>query len=85
VKLVHAEVETPALRTFLLTVDSLATCALARTEVLRACRRTDPTSAQRVEAILEQVTTTVELDPPLLREAGWRSLMNWAFGNARFW
>jgi predicted nucleic acid-binding protein len=69
VKVVHAEAETPKLRAFLLTVDDLVTSALARTEVMRACRRTDPNSSSRVEAVLGAVSTIVAVDDVTLADA----------------
>jgi uncharacterized protein len=79
IKLVVAEHESPALRTYLgeLPTDTLFTAALTRTELIRAARRisaTAVTEARRVLAGLATVNLTAmlldaaaNLDPPLLR------------------
>ena len=79
IKLVVAEHETPALRSYLgeLPTDTLFTAALTRTELIRAARRisaTAVTEARRVLAGLATVNLTAtlldaaaNLDPPLLR------------------
>lgn len=79
IKLVVAEHESPALRTYLSQhpTDTLFTAALTRTELIRAARRisaTAVTGARQVLAGLATVNLTAtlldaaaNLDPPLLR------------------
>lgn len=79
IKLVVAERESPALRTYLgeLPTDTLFTAAFTRTELIRAARRTSAaavTEARRVLASLATVNLTAtlldaaaNLDPPSLR------------------
>jgi uncharacterized protein len=56
-KLVVAETETPALVTWLTTVDRApVSCDLARTELLRAVRRVAPDRAVRARRVLDSVT-----------------------------
>ena len=69
VKLVLAEIETPALRAHLLTVEATVTSQLARVEVPRACRRTDPASGPRSRLTLDSVTTVVDVDDQIVAEA----------------
>jgi predicted nucleic acid-binding protein len=78
VKLVVAEPETPALRTWLTAADrGPVSCDLARTELIRAVRRVAADRVVRARAVLDgvtliEVTTTMfeeagRLDPTLLR------------------
>lgn len=78
VKLVIAEPESPALRSWLLASDrDLVTCDLARTELLRSVRRAAPDRAVQARAVLDSVTimtagtlifeTAGRLDPTALR------------------
>ena len=68
-KLIRAEIETPALRAFLLTVDGLATSSLVLTEVPRACRRADPALVPLGELTIGRISTLVDIDRQLLRDA----------------
>jgi uncharacterized protein len=78
VKLVVAEDETPALRRWLLEADRRpVSCDLARTELMRAVRRTAPDRVVQARAVLDSITLvdvgtqTFEqagrIDPALLR------------------
>jgi predicted nucleic acid-binding protein len=78
VKLVVAEPDTQALRTWLLETERDAvSCDLARAELLRAVRRTAPERAVQARAVLDSITlvevttSTFEaagrLDPTILR------------------
>jgi predicted nucleic acid-binding protein len=78
VKLVIAEPETPALRSWLLgTERDAVSCDLARAELLRAVRRAAPDRAVQARAVLDSITllevttSTFEaaglLDPTILR------------------
>ena len=79
VKLVVAEPETPALRAWLReeTDRTLVSCDVARTELLRAVRRTAPDRVVQARAVLDSVTLTTvttalfeaagRLDPPGMR------------------
>ncbi len=70
VKLVVAEVETAALRSFLTDVDrDLVSCDLARTELMRAVRRIVPDRALQARAVLDSVTL-VEVRASVFEEAG---------------
>ena len=77
-KLVVAEPESDALRTWLLADDrGPVACDLARTELLRAVRRVAPDRAVRAREVLDRVTLLTvtsatfdaagRLDPPALR------------------
>jgi predicted nucleic acid-binding protein len=68
VKLVVAEVESRALRRYLRRHPERI-CALARTEVLRAARKTGGRSLQRARHVLRRVNL-VRLDDALLDAAG---------------
>ncbi len=68
-KLVRAEIETPALRAFLLTVEDLASSSLVRTEVPRACRRADPALVPLGELTIDSISTLVDIDGQLLHDA----------------
>jgi uncharacterized protein len=78
VKLVVAEDETPTLRRWLLEADRRpVSCDLARTELMRAVRRTAPDRVVQARAVLDSITLvdvgtqTFEqagrIDPALLR------------------
>ena len=79
IKLVVAEPESPALRTYLGTIagDTLFTAALTRTELIRAVRGVDAVSASRSRHLLDGLATVnlttslldaaALLEPPLLR------------------
>jgi hypothetical protein len=79
IKLVVAEPESPALRTYLGTIpdDTLFTAALTRTELIRAVRRVDPAAITRSRHLLGGLATVnlttslldaaALLEPPLLR------------------
>ena len=79
IKLVVAEPESPALRTYLGTIpdDTLFTAALTRTELIRALRRVDPAATTRSRHLLGGLATVnlttslldaaALLEPPLLR------------------
>lgn len=80
VKLVAAEPETAALRTWLQEVDrELVACDLARTELMRAVRRVVPERALQARAVLDsiilvQVTSAVFENAGRLDPFGLRSL-----------
>jgi len=79
IKLVVAEPESSALRTYLATIadDTLFTAALTRTELIRAVRRVDAATASRSRHLLDGLATVnlttslldaaALLEPPLLR------------------
>ena len=69
VKLVVAEPETQALRRFLRRHPERISCALARTEVLRAIRHVGGRSLQRARHVLRRVNL-IRLDEGLLDAAG---------------
>jgi len=70
VKLVVAESETTALRSWLEDADrDLVSCDLARTELMRAVRRTVPDRALMARAVLDSITL-VEVRSSLFEEAG---------------
>ncbi len=70
VKLVVAEAETTALRSWLTDVDrDLVSCDLVRTELMRAVRRIVPDRALQARAVLDSVTL-VEVGPSVFEEAG---------------
>ena len=69
VKLVVHERESSALRRFLRTQPERASCALARTEVLRAVRHLGPAAVNRARRILRRVDL-IRLDDSLLDAAG---------------
>ncbi len=69
VKLVVREPESSALRRFLRTQQERVSCALARTEVLRAVRHLGPTVATRARRILRRIDL-IRLDDSLLDAAG---------------
>ena len=77
-KLVIAEDETDALRTWFAAADRVpVSCDLARTELMRAVRRASPDRAVAARLVLDAVTllqvtpaifaTAGRLDPPMLR------------------
>jgi uncharacterized protein len=70
VKLVVAEPETTALRTWLRATDRQPVASdLARTELLRAVRRIAPKRALQARAVLDSITLT-EITTSLFEEAG---------------
>jgi predicted nucleic acid-binding protein len=70
VKLVVAEAETTALRSWLADVDrDLVSCDLARTELMRAVRRIVPDRALQARAVLDSVTL-VDVRSSVFEEAG---------------
>jgi hypothetical protein len=69
VKLVVRERESSALRRFLRTRRERVSCALARTEVLRAVRHLGPTAVSRARRILRRLDL-IRLDDSLLDAAG---------------
>ncbi|NLB47108.1 MAG: type II toxin-antitoxin system VapC family toxin [Microbacteriaceae bacterium] len=70
VKLVLAEAETPALHDWLRTHEArLATSDLARAELMRAVRRSNPRSAPDVRELFERVAI-ISLDASVYEEAG---------------
>lgn len=70
VKLVVTEEETAALRKWLGEVDrSPVTCDLARTELLRAVRRTAPDRVTRARAVLDSITLT-DVTTSIFEQAG---------------
>jgi uncharacterized protein len=69
VKLVVRERESSALRRFLRNQPERVSCALARTEVLRAVRHLGPTAVNRARRILRRVDL-IHLDDSLLDAAG---------------
>lgn len=69
VKLVLWEPESGALRRFLLGHPSRASCALARTEVVRAVRHAGPDAVARAVEVLRRVEL-IRLDDALLDAAG---------------
>jgi len=68
VRLVVAEPESTALRRFLRSDPTRASCALARVEVVRAVRDADPAAVTRARAVLERLEL-VRLDDALLDAA----------------
>jgi predicted nucleic acid-binding protein len=69
VKLVHPELETRALRSWLAARPSVAvSSALAMLEVTRALRRSDPAALPRVPDVLSRVTL-VPIDQPIIVSA----------------
>lgn len=69
VKLVVRERESSALRRFLRTRLERVSCALARTEVLRAIRHVGPAAVNRARSVLRRVDL-IRLDDSLLDAAG---------------
>jgi len=69
VKLVVRERESSALRRFLRNQPERVSCALARTEVLRAVRHLGPAALNRARRILRRVDL-IRLDDSLLDAAG---------------
>lgn len=69
VKLVVRERESSALRRFLRTRRERVSCALARTEVLRAVRHLGPAAVNRARRVLRRVDL-IHLDDSLLDAAG---------------
>jgi len=69
VKLVVRERESSALRRFLRTRPERVSCALARTEVLRAVRHLGPPAVSRARRVLRRVDL-IRLDDSLLDAAG---------------
>ena len=70
VKLVVAELETPALMAWLTAADRApVSCDLARTELLRAVRRVAPHRAVQARTVLDSVTL-VEVSTAMFEEAG---------------
>ena len=69
VKLVVRERESPALRTYLRRDPERLSCALARTEVLRAVRPLGPSAVETARRLLRNINL-VRLDDPLLDAAG---------------
>jgi predicted nucleic acid-binding protein len=69
VKLVVRERESSALRRFLRTRHERVSCALARTEVLRAVRHLGPAAVNRARRILRRIDL-IRLDDSLLDAAG---------------
>lgn len=70
VKLVVAEAETPALRAWLGEADRVpVSCDLARTELLRAVRRTVPDRVVQARAVLDAITL-VSVTTSVFEEAG---------------
>ena len=70
VKLVVAEPQTPALRSWLTAADrGPASCDLARTELVRAVRRVAPDRAVQARAVLDAVTL-IEVTTGMVEEAG---------------
>jgi predicted nucleic acid-binding protein len=70
VKLVVAEPETTALRSWLEEVDrDVVSCDLVRTELMRAVRRVVPDRALQARAVLDSVTL-VEVRAAVFEEAG---------------
>ena len=69
VKLVVHEPESAALRRFLRTQPERASCALARTEVLRAVRPLGPAAVSRARRVLRRIDL-IRLDDSLLDAAG---------------
>ena len=68
-KLVVRERESSALRRFLRTRHERVSCALARTEVLRAVRHFGPAAVSRARRILRRIDL-IRLDDSLLDAAG---------------
>lgn len=68
VKLVVAEAESEALRSYLQDWPTRVSCALARTEVPRAIRGQGPDALRRTRALLSR-THLLRLDDPLLDAA----------------
>jgi len=76
-KLVVAEAESDALRTWLAADRDPVACDLARTELMRAVRRVAPDRLLQARAVLDSLTLTAvtpalceqasRLDPPMLR------------------
>ena len=69
VKLVVRERESSALRRFLRARHERVSCALARTEVLRAVRHLGPSAVNRARRVLRRVDL-IRLDDSLLDAAG---------------
>ena len=69
VKLVVRETESAALRRFLRTQPERVSCALARTEVLRAVRHLGPAAVSRARRVLRRIDL-IRLDDSLLDAAG---------------
>ena len=70
VKLVVAEPQTPALRSWLTAADrGPVSCDLARTELVRAVRRVAPDRAVQARAVLDAVTL-IEVTTGMVEEAG---------------
>lgn len=70
VKLVVSEPETEALRTWLVESErDPVACDLARTELLRAVQRTDPSRALRARQVLDSITL-VKVTTAIFEEAG---------------
>ena len=68
-KLVVAEVESNALRAWLRTAREPVACDLARTELIRAVRRSAPDRLLQARAVLDSLTL-IEVTPSVFDQAG---------------
>jgi hypothetical protein len=68
-KLVVAEAESKALRAWLTTAREPVACDLARTELIRAVRRSAPDRLLQARAVLDSLTL-IEVTPSIFDQAG---------------